>query len=100
MLKNIAQMGIPNFDFKNVEFFNQDGSKALVEHAPFDKILASASVPEIPPPIKKQLKINGIAVLPVRDLVVKITKKSKSEYETEEHPFFAFVPMRGEYGKN
>ncbi|MCZ2846105.1 MAG: protein-L-isoaspartate(D-aspartate) O-methyltransferase [Candidatus Bathyarchaeota archaeon] len=102
IIKKLYQFGKENvekYDFKNVEFFCQDGSKGLSKHAPFDKILASASVPEIPPPFKKQLKINGIAVLPVRDSIFKVIKKTPQKFETEGYPFFVFVPMRGKYGK-
>lgn len=103
IIKELYQFGKKNvekYNFSNVDFFNRDGSKGLKEHAPFDKILASASVPEIPPPLKEQLKIGGILVLPVKDSIFKVTKKTPQKFDIEEHPFFAFVPMRGEYGKS
>jgi len=102
IIKELYQFGKKNVEkhkFKNVEFFCQDGSKGLAGQAPFDKILASASVPEIPSPLKNQLKINGIAVMPVKDSIFKITKKAPQKFDIEEHPFFAFVPMRGKYGQ-
>lgn len=102
IIKELYEFGKANlkkYHFVNVTFFNQDGSKGLPEHAPFDKILASASVNEIPLPLKDQLKIGGILVLPVRDSIFKVTKKAPQKFETEELPFFAFVPMRGKYGQ-
>lgn len=102
IIKKLFEFGKKNVDkykFKNVEFFCQDGSKGLSREAPFDKILASASVPEVPPPLKEQLKLNGRMVLPVRDSIFEVIKKTPHKFETEEHPFFAFVPMRGEYGR-
>src|SRR4030043_2133185 len=72
IIKELYQFGKKNvekYKFKNVEFFNQDGSKGLAEHAPFDKILASASVPKIPLPLKEQLKVGGVLVLPVQDSI-------------------------------
>jgi protein-L-isoaspartate(D-aspartate) O-methyltransferase len=102
IIKEIFEFGkknIEKYNFKNIKYFNQDGSQGLSEYAPFDKILASAAVDQVPLPLKEQLKINGILVLPVRDSIFKIIKKSKSEFAIEEHPFFAFVPMRGRFGQ-
>lgn len=37
-----------------------DGSLGLPEEAPFDKILISAAAPDFPPPLIKQLKVDGV----------------------------------------
>jgi protein-L-isoaspartate(D-aspartate) O-methyltransferase len=102
IIKELYQFGKKNvekYKHDNIKFFNQDGSKGLSEQAPFDKILASASVPEVPSPIKEQLKVGGIAVMPVKDSIFKVKKKAPQKFEIEEHPFFVFVPMKGEYGQ-
>ena len=42
-----------------------DGYAGLEAFAPFDKVIVTAGAPFIPEPLKKQLKIGGILVIPV-----------------------------------
>ncbi len=103
IIKELYQFGKENvekYQFKNIKYFNTDGSKGLLKYAPYDRILASASVDQIPQPLKNQLDIYGFMVLPVKDLILKVTKNARQRFKTEEHPFFSFVPMRGKYGKS
>lgn len=85
-----------------VEFFCQDGTDGLSEHAPFDKILIGASASrEIPAAWREQLKIGGRIVAPVDDsiwvfikkLVVSGVEPSETKWEKKEFPGFAFVPL-------
>ncbi len=92
--ENISHTG-----YKNIEFLNTDASGGLPEKAPFDRILGGASAPEIPKLLKQQLKITGRIVMPVQDTVVMLEKTGKNKFKRQAYPFFAFVPMRGEYGQ-
>src|SRR3990172_7049570 len=47
---------------KKVVLVHGDGSQGLPEEAPFDKVLISAASPDIPEPIKEQVKVGGIVV--------------------------------------
>jgi len=77
-----------------VEFLCTDGSKGYEKEAPFDKILASASVQEkIPEPWKKQLKVGGRIVAPVENSIWLLGKKGENEFEETEYPGFVFVPL-------
>jgi protein-L-isoaspartate(D-aspartate) O-methyltransferase len=98
-LYRFGKKNIEKYHFENVKFFNQDASGGLAEFAPHDRILASAAVDEIPQPLKEQLKIKGILVLPVQDEIIKMTKINKNKFESKNYPFFAFVPMKGKYSK-
>lgn len=74
-----------------------DGYKGLPTYSPFDKILITAGAREVPPELIKQLKIGGIMVAPIgprgsQDML-KITKTSETEFETEYCGKFVFVPM-------
>lgn len=85
-----------NFIKKGIaEFIRADGSKGYGKEAPFDKILCSAAVQqnEVPSPWKKQLKIGGRIVAPVRSSIWTLVKKSEKEFEETEHPGFGFVPL-------
>ncbi len=77
-----------------------DGGWGYPEEAPFDRILVSASVEEIPETLIEQLKNGGIMVIPRRDTIVKLTKNEAGEVSEEVYPGFAFVPFTGSYGRN
>jgi protein-L-isoaspartate(D-aspartate) O-methyltransferase len=74
----------------------KDGSKGLPEFAPFDKIIVTAGAPVVPQPLKEQLKIGGILIIPVGDEVqtmVKITRTSETAWQEEMLDNFRFVPF-------
>jgi protein-L-isoaspartate(D-aspartate) O-methyltransferase len=70
-----------------------DGSRGYVNEAPFDRILVSAAAREIPKDLKKQLKIGGRLVIPVKNSIFLLEKISDKEFREEEFPGFAFVPL-------
>lgn len=74
-----------------------DGYKGLPMFAPFDKIIITCGAPVIPQDLVDQLKIGGVMIIPVgegaKQLMLRITKVSDSEYEEEEFGVFSFVPM-------
>lgn len=78
-------------------FFYGDGYKGLPAYAPFDKIIVTAGAPFIPEPLKEQLKVGGILVIPVGDNAVQrmysVIKLDATNYEIIEHGDFKFVPM-------
>jgi len=106
---NFIQKGI-------VECLCADGSKGYNKEAPFDKILASASVHphtngalrfaqknngapsgvgarEIPLAWKEQLKIGGRIVTPIGNSIWSFDKIVEKEFEEKEYPGFVFVPL-------
>ena len=50
---------------KNIFFKHADGGLGWSEQAPFDRIIVTASAPEIPTKLLSQLVDNGIMVIPV-----------------------------------
>jgi len=96
-LKKFGEKNVAKYNFIEkglVEFICADGSKGYKKEAPFDKILASAAVQEgVPPAWKKQLKVDGRVVTPIRSSIWVLEKKSKSEFEKTKYPGFAFVPL-------
>lgn len=75
------------------EFHLGDGKKGYKKNAPYDRILVSASCVTIPEELKKQLKVGGAMVLPVKDSVVFVERKSEDEFSEEHFPGFSFVPL-------
>lgn len=87
----LRQMG-----FKTVHCFFRDGTRGFQAYAPFDKIIVTAGAPVIPEPLKQQLSIGGILVIPVGEEVqkmLKITRISESEFEETALDNFRFVPF-------
>ncbi len=75
------------------EFYNIDGSKGYAPRAPYDRILVSASVMEVPQELKDQLKIGGKMVIPVYNYIHYIEKRGKDEFYEEKYSGFMFVPL-------
>ena len=78
-----------------------DGTIGWSEFAPFDGILVTAAAPEAPQPLLKQLKQDGLLVIPIGDLDVQnlhIIKRSNDHYEIREIASFKFVPLIGRKG--
>ena len=80
-------------DKKNVDIISRDGSQGLPEFAPYDRILVSASFPEVPRHLISQLADEGVIVAAVNQSIYQI-KKSGSTIIEKEFPGFAFVPIR------
>lgn len=88
---------------KNVELVFGDGSKGWVEKAQFDRVLVSCGCPYIPKPLFDQLVEGGIVVAPVGDRftqMMHVMRKVKGKPMKSEYPagYFAFVPLKGEFG--
>jgi protein-L-isoaspartate(D-aspartate) O-methyltransferase len=81
---------INKYDFNNVKIIEAGKELGLKEHAPFDKILVSASAKEIPQELIGQLKDNGVMVIPVKNDILRIEKGGK----IEKYEGFVFVPLR------
>ncbi len=74
-----------------------DGSKGLPNQAPFDRIMVTAAAEDVPEPLKEQLRVGGIMVLPVgqTDAVQTLLRVRRTEtgFEYEELLPVRFVPL-------
>ena len=52
-------------EYKAITRKNADGYYGWAENAPFDKIIVTCGIDHVPPPLLKQLRPNGIMVIPV-----------------------------------
>jgi len=76
----------------NARLFHASESPGLPAHAPYDRILVSASADHIPQELLDQLKTDGILVIPVRSSILVITKAG-GELSVDKHPGYTFVPF-------
>lgn len=82
--------------YRPKKFVFGDGYKGLPEHAPFDRIIVTAGAPEVPKKLLGQLKIGGKLVIPVGEgdqEMLRITRKSDTEFAQEDFGTFRFVPL-------
>lgn len=100
-LVKIAKTNIKKTKLNNVKIIEADGSKGYKKEAKYNRIIFTAAAPEIPKPLKDQLKDNGILLGPVGgdygQSLIKC-KKIKNKFEYENLGGFIFVPLKGEHG--
>lgn len=87
-------------NYRHIKVYNKNGSGGLPEEAPFDRILVSAAVREIPKKLLSQLKEKGILVAPKGPVfeqnIVVIQRQGDKFITKTEIPGFVFVPFVGE----
>ena len=99
VIKELCEFGKKNlekYDFLRkgiVETYCQSAVEGFEKNAPYDCILVSASTDELPAALKKQLKIGGKMVLPIRNSLWFAEKKTEDEFYVEKFPGFSFVPF-------
>lgn len=76
-----------------VECCEGDGYAGNDTYAPYDRILVSAMVDDVPEALKKQLKVGGMMVIPVHNDIWYLEKRGEDDFYKEEFPGFAFVPL-------
>ena len=79
-----------------------DGGGGWEQGAPYDRILISAAVAQVPQHILWQLKDGGMLVVPVGTVeqrMVVCKKKKDDEIVEEDHGAYVFVPLTGKYSE-
>jgi protein-L-isoaspartate(D-aspartate) O-methyltransferase len=99
--KNLKDTGFG----ERVTVINGDGSIGYGEKAPYDRIMATAAAPQVPPPLIGQLNVGGIMVLPLGSAymfqtLMRFRKTSDGRVTKEDLGGVAFVPLTGRYGQN
>jgi protein-L-isoaspartate(D-aspartate) O-methyltransferase len=84
-LSEQAQAVLGSLNYSNIEFAVADGSCGWPEDKLFDRIMVTAAVPQIPEPLKNQLKTGGLLVAPVGDQYVQelIVAEKHQDHLTE-----------------
>ncbi len=98
-----ARQNLRRLGYNNVEITCGDGTLGWPDHAPFEGIIATASGPSVPEPLKEQLTVGGRLVMPIGEYrfgqyVVRVTRGSGDNFHQERLLDVAFVPLVGEYG--
>ncbi|MCJ1907909.1 protein-L-isoaspartate(D-aspartate) O-methyltransferase [Planococcus ruber] len=87
--------------FQNIHFKLDDGSMGWKEKAPFDRIMVTAAVSELPKELVDQLGPGGKMVIPIGSTLVQklklIEKNDKGKLTTTTLNYVRFVPLIGKY---
>jgi protein-L-isoaspartate(D-aspartate) O-methyltransferase len=73
-----------------------DGFKGIPAFAPYDRIIITCAVPDVPSELLSQMKPGGLLVMPFGEGVSQMTvirEKEDGEFEISQHGEFSFVPM-------
>ena len=95
--RNIKKIGL-----KNVEVIKGDGTLGLVKEQPFDRIILSGAIHEVPPPLIDQIKEGGKIVAPLGNTftqeIVLFKKKNSKLKEIKREGYFNIDLLIGKYG--
>ena len=96
-LVDIAKVRLANLNISNVIILLQDGFFGYSPQAPFDRIIITAAVEEIPTLVITQLKVGGVMIVPVglsnqKQTLLKVVKTEKG-LDIKELMSVRFVPM-------
>ena len=97
-LKKIAERKFKDLGFKNIFCKHADGGLGWKDQAPFDRIIVTASAPEIPITLLKQLNNNGIMIIPIgednNDQILTLVRKNNEGYVFKSNLMkVRFVPL-------
>ncbi len=94
-LAKFGQENLSEYEFPQAEIRHDNAADDTQEESPFDRILVSATAPQVPDMFTRQLKEGGVLVMPVEDKIVRLEKKKGGKYDREEQQGFRFVPLKG-----
>jgi protein-L-isoaspartate(D-aspartate) O-methyltransferase len=99
-LAEFARHNLMAAEITNVTVVVGDGSAGLPEHAPYDRINVAGTAPDVPEPLKEQLRPGGRLVIPVgtsyQDLL--LITRTEEGFKIEHRGGVVFVPLIGRYG--
>ncbi len=101
MLSVRAKETLDSLGYANITYCVGDGTRGVEKHAPYDRIIVTASSPDVPQPLIDQLADSGLIVIPVgrgfsQDLLV--VRREGADINTEFVCKCVFVPLVGKYG--
>jgi len=101
LLAETARQRLDALGYANVRILAGDGTRGCPEEAPFDAIIVSAGGPNVPDPLRRQLRIGGRLVIPVgqeEQTLLRVRRVAEDGYEQDDLGGVVFVPLIGEQG--
>ncbi len=102
-LASSAQERLKKMGYENIFVKWGDGFDGWPQYAPFDHIIITCAIPQIPPPLLAQLKDGGKICAPYERTpgvqTLTVFKKVGAKIDTQYIDYVRFVPMRGKIEK-
>ena len=104
VLTRIARERLDALGYGNIHLRTGDGTLGWPEAGPFDAILVAAAGPEVPAPLKQQLRVGGRLLMPLdigghgMQRLLKVVRRGQDDYEQQALGSVAFVPLIGRHG--
>jgi protein-L-isoaspartate(D-aspartate) O-methyltransferase len=94
-LVKFGRENLKKYSFDNAEIRKARSKLGFFQEAPFDRILVSASAPneKMSEELLKQLKPNGVMVIPIGDTIYRFEKDTSGNISSKAFPGFVFVPL-------
>lgn len=96
-LAKFARENLEKAGIENVKVIHGDGKKGYAPEAPYDRIIVTAAAEKIPGTLLKQLRDNGVLLMPVGPKygqeLIRARRKGK-DYLYEKLGGYMFVPLR------
>ena len=96
-----AKQRLTAMGYQNVHFKLGNGTLGWPEHAPYNAIIGSGSVPRVPPSLKAQLADGGRLVIPVGERhfqKIVLVRRCGSDYIEQKLVDCSFLPLIGAEG--
>ncbi|MBW8759367.1 MAG: protein-L-isoaspartate(D-aspartate) O-methyltransferase [Burkholderiales bacterium] len=104
LLTRVARERLDALAYTNIHLRTGDGTLGWPEAGPFDAILVAAAGPEVPAPLKEQLRLGGRLLMPLdiggqgTQRLLKVVRHTPEDYEQQTLGSVAFVPLIGQHG--
>lgn len=100
-LSHMAEKNLQALGYNNIRFVIGDGTLGLPDKAPYNCIIATGSLPQLPETLSAQLDENGILVAPVGERSLQkllCVKRIGSKVKRHDLGGCQFVPLIGQNG--
>ena len=100
-LAESATQLLADLGFQNIQVHLGDGTRGLLDFAPYDAIIVTAAAPEVPVPLLDQLADDGRLIMPVGGRggqVLHLYQRRGEEIIRDNLTPVAFVPLIGDHG--
>ena len=92
---------LADLGYENIQVHLGDGTKGLLDYAPYDAIMVTAAAPDVPGPLLDQLADGGRLIMPVggrAGQVLHFYQRRGEEIIKDNLTPVAFVPLIGDHG--
>lgn len=93
-LTELGSNNLKKYPFRNAEIIQAEKKLGMESKSPFDRILVSASIAQLPEEIITQLAVGGTLVIPIGEAIWQVHKISATQHSTNKYPGFLFVPLQ------